>query len=59
MDFPTIISAVGSVGFPIVACCIMFKVNQDQNKAHQEETAKLTDVINELKIAIVELKDKL
>ena len=59
MDFSTITTLVGSLGFPIVACCVMFKMYSDQMTAHSEEVASFTEAINELRLAITELKDKL
>lgn len=48
MDFNTITTTIGSLGFPIVACCYMFYIYNKQ-----------VDVINELKIAINKLIDRL
>ena len=43
MDFETIMSAVSTVGFPIVCCGVLFYQN-----------SKLTETINELKVTLVE-----
>jgi hypothetical protein len=43
MDFATIMSAVSTVGFPIVCCGVLFYQN-----------SKLTETINELKVTLVE-----
>ena len=37
MDLQTIITAVGSLGFPIVACCFMATYIKDINNKHKEE----------------------
>lgn len=41
MDYNTIIQAIGSVGFPIVACCAMFYL---YNKTVTELTQTLTRI---------------
>lgn len=43
MDFNAIMSAVASVGFPIVACGVLFYQNN-----------KLSDTINQLNITLIE-----
>lgn len=42
MDYNTIVSLVGSVGFPIVACCVMFKQNSNMQETLQELVKTLT-----------------
>lgn len=59
MDVGTITSMIGSLGFPIVACIYMAYVNAKQTEAHKEEMAKITEAVNELKIAITSLVDKI
>lgn len=59
MDFTGLTQAIGSVGFPIVACIYMVYVNNKQNEAHKEEMSKVTEAISELKIAIITLTDRL
>ena len=56
MDFNTISHAVGSVGFPIVACCVMFYQNSKLQDTLKEMTGtlvsiseRLSDVENEVK----------
>lgn len=48
MDINTLMTLVGSVGFPIVACCFLFI-----------QLTKQTETLNELKIVITKLLDKL
>ena len=43
MEFETILQAISTVGFPIFACCILFKQN-----------TKLTETINSLKETLIE-----
>ena len=59
MDFGTISNIIGSLGFPIVACIYMAYVNAKQTEAHKEEMSKMTEAVNELKVAITSLVDKL
>lgn len=70
MDFNTIITAIGSLGFPIVACIGMAyffaKVNEnyrqdikDMQNVHKEETRQLTEAVNNNTLVIQRLIDKL
>lgn len=52
MDYNIIAQLIGSLGFPIVACCAMFKMYNDQSKT----LAELTQAINSLK-DVVEHKE--
>lgn len=52
MDVQAIISAVSTVGFPIVCVIIMFKV-------YREDLGKLQDSINNNTLVIQKLLDKL
>lgn len=54
-----VLTAISSVGFPIVACCYMAYVNRNQTEVHKEEMCKVTEALSDLKIVITELKDKL
>ena len=46
MDIQTIISVVSSVGFPIVAACYMFYINNQQSTQHKEEIDKLRESLD-------------
>ena len=59
MDAGTISNIIGSLGFPIAACIYMAFVNAKQTEAHKEEMIKMTEAVNELKVAITSLVDKL
>ena len=70
MDTNVILTAIGTVGFPIVACCAMayfFAVTnknyrddlKEQNQQHKEETKNLVDAINNNTLVIQRLIDKL
>ena len=70
MEFNTVLTAIGTVGFPIVACCAMayfFAITnknyredlKEQNKLHADETKSLVDAINNNSMVIQRLIDKL
>ena len=59
MDAGTISSLIGSLGFPIAACIYMAYVNAKQTEAHKEEMSKMTEAVNDLKVAITSLVDKI
>lgn len=59
MDTNAIISLVGTLGFPIVMCGALFWYMVKQNELHSTESREMRDAINELKLAIVELTDRL
>lgn len=59
MDITQISSLIGSLGFPIVMCVLLFSYMKEQNEQHQEETNALKDAINELKVAITTLTERL
>lgn len=59
MDANAIITAVSTLGFPIVMCGALFWYMIKQNEQHSTESREMRDAINELKLAIVELTDRL
>lgn len=70
MDFQTIITAIGTVGFPICACiaiAVFFsRVNdnyrsdiKELNSSHKDEIKQLSDVIAQNTLVIQKLCDKL
>ena len=59
MDANAVISLVGTLGFPIVMCGALFWYMIKQNEQHSTESREMRDAINELKLAIVELTDRL
>lgn len=46
-----VITIIQTVGFPIACAIAMFMMLQAEQKAHREETEKLTATINEMKLA--------
>lgn len=59
MDISVISNMIGSLGFPIAACIYMAYVNAKQTEAHKEEMSKMTEAVNDLKVAITSLVDKI
>ena len=55
----SIVSIISSVGFPIAMCLLMFWYMQKETENQREETNGLKDAINELKMAIATLIEKL
>lgn len=61
MDVQVLINAIGSVGFPIVACCYMFWVHNESETRHSDERVKMTEALtsmNEMLRHISEILDK-
>lgn len=59
MELSEIIQVISSLGFPIAMCIALFWYMIEQNKSHKEEMNALKDAVNELRIAITKLSDKL
>ena len=70
MDFNTVITAIGSFGFPIVACCAMAyffaKVNDNYrndikeiSRGHMEKMQQMTDAINNNTLVIQKLIERM
>ena len=68
MDINAILTAIGTVGFPIVACCAIAwffnKVNENYRNdikelsaSHKEEVKAMTEAINNNTLAIQKLTD--
>lgn len=57
MDTNAITTMITSVGFPIVMCLLLWYQMQKNNEAHKEEVDSLKDVIQDVKIALTELRD--
>ena len=54
-----IVTAISTVGFPIVMCVIIYYYMEKESESHKEEVNGLKEVLNDLKISIVQLTDKL
>ena len=59
MDISTVTTAIGTLGFPIVGCIAMFVLLIKIIKTHKEESAKMTEAINNNTTVIRELVSKL
>lgn len=59
MDFASLIAAVGSVGFPIVMCLVLFVYNQKTDMMHDDEIKALTQAIAENTKELSRLIDKM
>ena len=70
MDLTNILTAIGSVGFPIVACCAMAyffsRVNnnyradiKELTAEHKEEMTNMTQAVNNNTLILQRILDKL
>lgn len=59
MDYALLLQAIGSVGFPIVMCLIVFVYTQKADQVHDEEIRRLMGVISENTMAINRMIDRL
>lgn len=59
MDFNTLVSAISTVGFPIVFCVALFWQNNELNKNHKEEINSLKEVIENNTLILREISTKL
>ena len=59
MDIQTLTQLISSVGFPIVACLIMWKALQDSTAAHKEEMDAMRESLNQNTVVLAELKQML
>ncbi len=60
MDWSIITSLIGSIGFPIVCCIMMWKQMLTQQEQHKTEMDQLKDALNNntqaLEVLIAELR---
>lgn len=59
MDVNTIIQAIGSVGFPIVACIYMAYIHNDSEIRHSQERQEMTEAINNNTTVLEIIKDRM
>ena len=59
MDFNTVLAAIGSVGFPIVACIAIAVFFSRINDNYRTDLKELSDVISQNTLVIQRLCDKL
>ena len=48
---------ISTLGFPIAVCVYMFYSQEKERETHREETAKLTEALNNNTLVIQSLKD--
>lgn len=56
MDFNNAVQAIGTLGFPVCMCIIIFWFLIAEQKNHKEEMSSLKDVLFDTKNVIAELK---
>ncbi len=56
MDTQAFTQLISSIGFPIVACMIMWKSLQDSTAAHKEEMDGMKESLNQNTLVLSELK---
>lgn len=59
MDITTLTQLVGSLGFPIVACFYMAKMQEKQNEQHSKEVSELRKSVDNNTKAMIKLCTKL
>lgn len=52
----TIMQVIGSLGFPIVMCILLYNHLNEEQKSHKEEIGKLTEAIQDLKLTLAEMR---
>lgn len=56
MDVTQVMQAIGSLGFPIVACCALFYYLNKEQEAHKSEMDAVKEALNRNTDALLELK---
>ena len=59
MEYDVLTSLITQIGFPITMSLLLFYENHRNADLHKQEMDRVIDVINELKIVITELRDKI
>lgn len=59
MDITTVGQLIGSLGFPIVMCLLLYYRMEKQDEAHKEEMNKLTESVNNNTLALQQLSERL
>ena len=55
----SILTAIAQVGFPIVACLLLWKSLADEREDHKEEMKAVTEALNNNTQALIHLSDRL
>lgn len=59
MDINAIQAFIGNIGFPIIACYFMYKMLQEQTRAHKEEAGTMAAAVADMTAAINKLSESL
>lgn len=54
-----LLNAIGSVGFPIVACIYMAYIHNDAEKRHSEERVNMTEALTKMNVMLQSIIDML
>lgn len=54
-----ILTAISTVGFPIAACVFLYLKSERDREAHKAETDGLRECLNDLKLVMQRVLDKL
>ena len=54
-----VVTAISTVGFPIVMCILIFYYMEKESESHKQEVDGLKEVLTELKVSITQLTDKI
>lgn len=59
MDYTAVMQLIGSLGFPIVACVMLYVRMEKQDENHKAEVSELTKAIQNNTIVMQKLVDRL
>lgn len=59
MDYSQVMQLIGSLGFPIVACVMLYVRMEKQDENHKAEVSELTKAIQNNTIVMQKLVDRL
>lgn len=59
MDVSTITQLIGSLGFPIVCCVVLFTRMEKQNELHKQEIDSLKDALNNNTLVLTKLYERM
>ena len=54
-----VVTAISTVGFPIVMCILIFYYMEKESESHKQEVDGLKEVLTDLKVSITQLTDKI
>ena len=54
-----VVTAISTVGFPIVMCILIFYYMEKEAESHKQEVDGVKEVLTDLKISITQLTDKI